>query len=214
VTGPRRLLIAAAAALIGALAPATPAYADGDPASDVLLGQSVFYPYSPAVSAAMQRGLDATTAAAARAGFPIKVALIESPVDLGAVPSFFGRPQPYAQFLDQEISIVGTLHPPLLVVMPAGYGVAGLPAASTTAAAQLPKPADRRTDGLARAAVAAVRRLAAAAGHPLPRVSVAAGATASSAGGPGAVVLVLLALAAVCAAAAVLLIRARHSSRR
>ena len=31
------------------------ALADGDPASDVLLGQSVFYPYSPPVAAGLQK---------------------------------------------------------------------------------------------------------------------------------------------------------------
>ena len=31
--------------------------ADGDPASDVLLGENVFYPYTPSVTAAVQRTL-------------------------------------------------------------------------------------------------------------------------------------------------------------
>ena len=70
-----------------------------------------------------QPTLNAETAAAKRAGFPIKVALIASPVDLGVIPDLFGKPQQYADFLDQEISFQGKQ--PLLVVMAAGYGVAG-----------------------------------------------------------------------------------------
>ncbi len=43
-----RLLIALiAAAALGGVFGATIAVADGDPASDVLLGENVFYPYSP-----------------------------------------------------------------------------------------------------------------------------------------------------------------------
>src|SRR5271163_1216609 len=110
------------ALLAPTLGPAA-ARADGDPASDVLLGQNVFYPYTPAVSPAIQKTLDAETTAASRAKFPIKVALIASPVDLGVIPDLFGKPQKYADFLDQEISF--QTKQPLLVVMSAGYGVEG-----------------------------------------------------------------------------------------
>ena len=135
-----------------ALAPAA-ALADGDPASDVLLGENVFYPYSPHVSASAQKSLNALTAAAAkRAGLPIKVALIASPVDLGVIPDLFGKPQKYAEFLDQEISF--RRKQPLLVVMPAGYGTQGLSPKAASAIAALPKPTEeqrrtreRRIDG-------------------------------------------------------------------
>ena len=83
------------------------ALADGDPASDVLLGESVFYPYSPPVATGLQKTLNAETAAGTRAHFPIKVALIDTPVDLGAIPTLFGKPQQYADFLHQEISFLG-----------------------------------------------------------------------------------------------------------
>ena len=72
------------------------ARADGDPASDVLLGENVFYPYAPPVSPALQKTLNAETAAAKAAGFPLKVALIAAPVDLGVIPDLFGKPQQYA----------------------------------------------------------------------------------------------------------------------
>ena len=60
------LLVALLAASAGLLAAPVAARADGDPASDILLGTNVFYPFDPPVSAAVQRTLNATTAAAQR----------------------------------------------------------------------------------------------------------------------------------------------------
>jgi hypothetical protein len=145
--------------------PAT-AVSDGDPASDMLLVQSVFYPYSPSVAAGLQKTLTAETMAASRAHFPIKVALIDTPVDLGAIPTLFAKPQQYADFLEQEISFFGDKQL-LLVVMPNGYGVQGLGASATATASTLARPTGRASDDLARAAIVAVPRLAAAAGHPI-----------------------------------------------
>ena len=65
-------------------------------------------PVQPAVAAGLQKSLNAETAGASRLHFPIKVALIASPADLGAIPSLFAKPQQYADFLDQEISFAGT----------------------------------------------------------------------------------------------------------
>jgi hypothetical protein len=180
------------------------ALADGDPASDTLLAQNVFYPYQPAVSVSVTRVLDAETAAAAHAHFPIKVAIIGSAVDLGVVPQLFQQPQTYAEFLDQEISFQGRQL--LLVVMPSGYGVAGLGPAATRAAASLAKPVGSQTNELARAAIAAVPKLAAAAGHPIGRSVIPSG---SSGGGSTAVILVILALAAAGTAAVLIALRRR-----
>lgn len=185
---------------LAALIPAG-AIADGDPASDVLLGENVFYPYSPPVSAPLQRSLNATTAEAKRAGFPIKVALIASPVDLGVIPDLFGKPQKYAAFLDQEISF--RRKQPLLVVMPAGYGVQGLSPSATSAAASLAKPASGQSNALATAAASAVRKLAQVSGHPISKAP-GAGASSSSSGSGGSsgtVVIVLGALALIAASA-------------
>lgn len=169
-------LAAGVAALTFATLLVRSALADGDPASDTLLGVNVFFPYSPPVSAQLERALTVETTTAKRAGFPIKVALIQSPTDLGAIPSLFGKPQEYATFLDQEISLIGVAHPPLLVVMPDGYGTAGLPPAATRAAATLADPpASLRSDGLAQAAITAVAKMADAAGHPIKAPSTAAG---------------------------------------
>jgi hypothetical protein len=198
-------LLAAALTLSVLLVPTT-AFADGDPASDVLLGENVFYPYQPAVSPGLTHTLDQETAAAAKAGFPIKVALIASPVDLGVIPSVFGKPQQYANFLDQEISF--QTKQLLLVVMPAGFGTQGLPPAAVAIVSSLKPPASGQSDALAQAAIAAVPKLAAAAGHP-PK---AAPGTSSSGGGSSTTwILIGLVVAALATVAALLATRRRRA---
>jgi hypothetical protein len=202
--------LAAICALLLALTAITPAEAsaDGDPASDVLLGENVFYPYSPAVSASLQKLLNATTAAAKRGGFPIKVALIASPVDLGVIPDLFGKPQKYATFLDQEISFRSKQ--PLLVVMPAGYGVEGLSPEATAAVASLPKPASGQGNALATAAQKAVTTLAEVSGHPVPAASGSGASSSSSGGGSSSTLVIILAVAAVITAGALAAITLRR----
>ena len=112
----RRLAVIA---IIG-LAFAAGAAADGDPASDVLLQQNTFFPL-PAPGADAQKGLTQAVAAAYGAGFRIKVAVIASQTDLGAIPSLFAKPADYAKFLGTELSLVYV--GPLLIVMRAGYGI-------------------------------------------------------------------------------------------
>ncbi len=136
-------------ALVAATVAPTTVLADGDPASDELIGANVFYPFSPPVAAGLQRTLNSETAAASHVHFLIKVALIASPADLGAIPSLFAKPQQYADFLDQEISFAGT-KTLLLVVMPNGYGVEGLSEPAAEAATRLKPPAGSRSDDLAR----------------------------------------------------------------
>jgi hypothetical protein len=202
-----RLLIAAL--LVTSLLPAF-AQADGDPASDVLLGANVFYPYTPSVALAVQRKLNAETVAAKRAGLPIKVALIASPVDLGVIPSVFGKPQMYANFLDKEISFEGAQ--PLLVVMAAGYGVQGIKAPASLALQGLPKPAGKSSTDLALAAITAVAKLAAASQH---RITGTAGAASSKSSGAGSTtpIVIGLGLAAVLVASALIVLRRRQGSR-
>src|SRR5690349_13698362 len=197
------LIVLATATL--ALVPAG-ALADGDPASDVLLGENVFYPYAPPVTASTQKTLNATTAAAKKAGFPLKVALIAAPVDLGVIPDLFGKPQKYAEFLDQEISF--RAKQPLLVVMPNGYGTVGLPAKSVAAITALPKPT-KTNDGLATAASTAVTKAAEAAGHPISADS-SSGDGSKSGGGSNSVIVIALAAAAVIAASALAAITLRR----
>jgi hypothetical protein len=162
------------------------------------------------VSAALQKTLNAETAAARRAQFPIKVALIASPVDLGVIPDLFDKPQKYAEFLDQEISFQKKQL--LLVVMPAGYGVQGLPTSAASGATVLAKPAGRQSNDLARAAITAIPKLAAAAGHPIHNVPNTAPTGPSH--GSRTVLIALLVLGAVAAAGAVTAFRRRRARTR
>lgn len=206
-----RIACCSVIALLG-LALASPGVqADGDPASDVLLGADVFYPYTPPVSFRLQKQLNGEAAAAAKAHFHLKVALIDGPYDLGVVPQMFGKPQEYANFLDQELKLFLGPHPPLLVVMPGGFGVQNLPAAATSAVASLSKPGGRRSNDLASAAIAAVPKLAAAAGHPISTADVSG---SGSGGGGGTWPIVIVAVAAIALAGGVLVARRRLAARR
>ena len=100
---------------------ATTARADGDPASDYLLQQQVFVSSNARVSA-RGRELLAVLTALRRAGYPVRVAIIQSRYDLGAVTALDKKPRLYARFLSQELRFVYAKR--LLVVMPNGYGIA------------------------------------------------------------------------------------------
>lgn len=157
-----------------------PARADGDPASDVLATQSLFLPQDAAVPTRQATQLAALLQEAARSGYPIRVALVASPTDLGSITELWNQPQSYAQFLGQEISLV---YPgALLVVMPSGLGLYHAAGASTVDRGILAGAGSRQAIGAA--ALTAVRTLAAEAGHPLAVPSAAtpgASASASSA---------------------------------
>jgi hypothetical protein len=155
-------VLAAAVAVIAAALLAQSALADGDPASDYLISQQVFLPFNAKVSTKAAREITALLNDSKEKGFPLKVAVISSRYDLGAVPSLFGKPQSYASFLGQEDYYF--FKDELLVVMPNGYGLykhAGLPAADKAAIKALPAPGTAKGDPLVAAAVHAVRVLAA-----------------------------------------------------
>jgi hypothetical protein len=178
------------------------ARADGDPASDVLLLQDVYLPYAPGVPAPLARTITALLKTTRKAGFPLKVAVIADPRDLGAVPQFFGKPQQYAPFLQSEIAFNSKR--PLLVVMPAGYGAAALPKGSETGLQGLAPPKSGSGADLGRSAIAAIVKLSAAAGHPVPTPKVA-GAGGGGGGGTSPLIVfgvpvALLALGGVLAA--------------
>jgi hypothetical protein len=146
--------------LLGAAAPA--ALADGDPASDYLLGQSTFIPPDAHISAADQAKLVAMLASAKKQGFPLKLAVITSRYDLGAVPILFNMPQRYARFLSEEDYYYWRSE--LLVLMPNGYAVykvRNLPAADRAVLKTLPKINVKDGASLGAAAQAAVAALAA-----------------------------------------------------
>jgi hypothetical protein len=147
------------------LATAAPAaWGDADPASDILPLQDVFLPFQPPTSPAAETRLRTTITRAKRAGFQIKVALIAGATDLGGVPNFFNQPQAYSQFLGRELSFNKTQ--PLLVVMPAGFGVYGVDPRAPPAVQGLSVPAGAGPDELAASAVTAIGKMAAAVGHP------------------------------------------------
>jgi hypothetical protein len=181
----------------GSLLHPAKAHADADPASDVLPLQNVYYPYKPQVSAKVQAQLNALTAAAKSAGYPIKVALIATNIDMGGIPQLFGKPQPYAKFLGGEISF--NSKQPLLVVMPQGYGTsnAGPRAQAIADQVKIPSDAASKPDGLAAAAILAIPKLAAAAGHHVAAVKPVTGSGGGKSSTPAWVFIIPVVLLAI-----------------
>jgi hypothetical protein len=127
----------------------------------------VFLPFeSPAPKEVSDR-LQEVVQSARSAGYPIKVAIIGAPSDLGTAYALWKKPQQYARFLGLEL--VFLYKGRLLIVMPNGFGIFHYKhgvAAEKAVLVKL-KVADG-TDGLVDSAVTAVARLAAGAGHPVP----------------------------------------------
>ncbi len=197
----RAAVVLALLVLAFACAPAV-ACADGDPASDVLIDQDAFLPWDAGANAAQQGQLGAVLAAAARSGYPIRVAIIPSSSDLGSIAELWGRPQTYARFLDVELS--DAYQGRVLVVMPNGFGLAStmrLLPAEQQVIAQVPPP--RTRSELTTDAEATITKLATAAGHPFHTSAVPASAPARpSSGSGGAVPLIVFILGAVMIAVA------------
>jgi len=120
VIGRRTAAVVLAVVAVAAVCPPV-ALADGDPASDVLVYQPVFFPYNPAPPTA-QRELNGLVKSADQQGLKIRVAVVQSPRDLGSIPTLFGKPSVYARFLSSELSSIWRDR--VLVVMPSGYGLA------------------------------------------------------------------------------------------
>lgn len=167
-----RLLLAIIACCLAANAwSAEAARADGDPASDVLATGPLFLAQDAAIPTGQQEQLQALLQAASRAGFRIHVALVASRADLGSITELWRQPVDYARFLGQELSL--TYRGLLLVVMPNGFGLYDQGRSVSADAAALAGIAIHPAGiGLAATSVAAIRGLAASAGHPLevPRV--------------------------------------------
>jgi hypothetical protein len=160
--------ILASAALMGAPA----AFADGDPASDVLSNYSAFVPPDANISFQTEARLKALLKAGAAVGFPIRVALINSSADLGTVTSLWEDPGDYSEYLWTEISTCGCQ---VLVVMPNGFGLWGPshgPHAIGAAEHAVLAPSPGSGPKLAAAALSAVPLLASAAGHPIPKADI------------------------------------------
>jgi hypothetical protein len=168
-------------AVLAAVAACVPAaLADGDPASDYLISQPMFLPFDAHVSKAKSNELTAVLAASKKAGFDVRIAVIASAYDMGAVPVLFRKPVQYARFLGQEL-FYWYKHE-LVVVMPNGYGVYNhgpAPAADTAAVAALPPPASAAGNTLVDAGIQTVRTLAARRGIDLSHVQ-ASGSSSST----------------------------------
>jgi len=155
----RVLLLALALACVAA----GTARADGDPASDYLLGQQVFLPFDLKLPKASQNEFAAFVHDANASGYKIRVAIVGSAYDMGAVTSLWRKPKPYAKFLGAELQFVYKNR--LLVVMPQGFGFNWPHHPTSREYAILDKiPVGKGPAGLLAAATAAVKQLAAAAG--------------------------------------------------
>ena len=174
-------IIACWVALVGAAAwSAASALADGDPASDVLATESLFLPQDAGIPSAQLQQLGAIVQAAQRSGYPVRVALIASPTDLGSITELWNKPVSYARYLGQELSL--TYQGLLLVVMPDGFGLYDQNRSLTQQQRALSGVSlQPGGPGLASAAEQSLKRLAATAGLSLavPRTQ-APGSTGSS----------------------------------
>jgi hypothetical protein len=150
------------------------ARADGDPASDYLLGTQVFIPFDVKVPKASAQELTSLVHDANTSGYTIRVAVIGSAYDMGSVTSLWRKPKPYAKFLGTELMFVYKNR--LLIVMPNGFGF-NRPGHSTTKEyATLSKiKIGPGAVGLVTAAQAGVEKLAAASGVTIRRTSGSSG---------------------------------------
>lgn len=180
------------------------ARADTDPASTYLVSNQVFLSSQATAPAPAQRQLIATVAAAYRAGFAIRVAVISSDYDLGSVPGLWNKPRAYARFLGAELASADRRQR-LLVVMPNGFGF-NWPGHSTGRITRLLAEVPLRTQGgtgLAAAAEVAIRRLAGASGVALPPRQAAAGGRSGRLGSTAALTIIGALAAGIAALVAV-----------
>jgi hypothetical protein len=197
-------------ALLAAFVAAPIARADGDPASDYLLGQVTFVPPDDGVPAAYATQLLATVREAKARGFAIRVAVIGRQYDMGAVTVLFKKPKQYARFLGTELSFVYKGR--LLVVMPNGLAVSrdGKPLPAEQKVVDRIPPPGGDGGALTSAATEAVVRLAANAGvvvPPAPRSASGSGSSTSR----DRITIAAAALVASLLAAGFVLIRRRRT---
>jgi hypothetical protein len=168
----------AALLVVCALALPAAALAHGDAASHYLETESLYPSFANRPSQATELRLLGLLQASERAGYPIKVALVGATDDVPEKPGMLRAPQRYAEYVG---GVLTRWQGPLLVVTPHGFGVTGAPGVRLGRG-----PAAADGDALADAAMAAVRRIARAGGHPLPvEVAPAAVLVSSSDDGGG-----------------------------
>jgi hypothetical protein len=186
--------------VLGAAAPAS-ALADGDPASDVLISDTLYVPFQPPSKETVVK-LRGVIDATRKAGQPVRVAVVQSPQDLGALANLYGHPQEYARILAQELG--NPVEPgaqghreELIVVMPAGFGTSAVPAAVDHKLRNVELPANADPDALGEAAGYGVQELAAATGHPVAATFPKPKADSGGGGGLTALLIVVALLALV-----------------
>ena len=167
----RRVLIPLLAAVPVIVGCPAAALADGDPASDVLITDDIFVPYERPSENQVAK-LRGVIQAAREAGQPVRVAVIHSARDLGAVTNLYGHPQEYANLLARELQ-----NPveqgqeghgePLVIVMPAGFGTANVPPEVDRRLRGAEVPSDASPDELVAAAGWGVQELARISGRPI-----------------------------------------------
>jgi hypothetical protein len=134
------------------------ARADGDPASDVLYFTDVFVSFEQ-TSKPLIAKLEHETIVARAQARPIKVAVIWTTTDMGAVPQLYNKPQTYARFLAAELGDI--LTGPLVIAMPSGFGLyikRSKQKAATQVLAKVPFHA-KTVDELTETATAGVKKL-------------------------------------------------------
>ena len=163
-----RRSLALLAALAAAAVAAVPAWAHGDPAGDYLVDHEVFFPLYAPLAEQEQLRLSALVREANAKGYPIRVALIATPRDLGTEGRLWRKPQDYAVDLDQDL--VYYFKGRLLVAMPNGFGIVHPKHGVAPEAALLGRVRPGATPAaLAAATTRAIERLAAAQGiHVAP----------------------------------------------
>ena len=196
---PLRVVVAVVAAFAIAAGRPAAALGHGDPPGHYLETDLLYPAFGDRPTQSVELALLGLLQASASGGYPIRVALIANDVDVED-PTVLDHPQVYAEAIVAAIEsergkVVGA---PLVVVSPAGLGVAGramidgvvAPIEPATAAfflAGLAAPTDGHGDALAASATRAVRQIADLGGHPLPAVVAPASAelvaTARSADG-------------------------------
>jgi hypothetical protein len=165
---------------LGAFAGSARALAHGDPTAHYLETDALLTSYAAPPAVAVELRLRGVLEAAAARGYPIKVALLANVHDTGDEREPLDDTQTYVTTVADDLEAVGPLRAPVLIVTPHRLGVGGTqprggtptpitPALAAELARGLPLAKEADGNALARSAMVAVRRLAAAGGHPLPK---------------------------------------------
>jgi hypothetical protein len=156
------------------------ALAHGDPTAHYLETDSLLTSYAAPPDLGVELQLRGVLDEAAARGYPIKVVLFANVHDTGGELEPLKDTQTYVTTVSDELDATSPLRAPVLIVTPHGFGVGGKQSSGGTLrpitpalAAELARglPIAKKADGnaLARTAMGAIRSLAGAGGHPLPK---------------------------------------------